>query len=156
MQGVLTGPLGMSLSLTLHLLISSTYSLRQKAGLVHMLSFSAPRGGTILGTEEVRTTFPGVLGLPTSVTLVICAHSMALSQVHWLKNSLGRLWWDKCENQAIMEGKVFNVLIFWLYTPLKSLFKTHFMVDFFSLPRKWLSGRQFCCALLGGRETRKS
>ena len=54
----------MSLSLTLHLLISSTGSLRQEPGLVHLLSFSAPQGGTILGMEEVSTTFPECPGFP--------------------------------------------------------------------------------------------
>lgn len=43
-------------------------------------------------------------------------------------------------------------LVFWLCMPLKSLFKTNCMLNFFSLPPKWHSGRQFGCAPLGERK----
>jgi hypothetical protein len=43
-------------------------------------------------------------------------------------------------------------LVFRLSIPLKSLFKTNYMVNFFSLLSKWHRGRQFCNVSLGKRE----
>ena len=51
-----------------------------------------------------------------------------------------------------MEGQVFSVLVFWLYMPLKSLFKTNDMVGFFSLPLKCLMEDSFAVLFLEGEK----
>ena len=62
-----------------------------------------------------------------------------------------------------MEGQVFSVLVFWLYMPLKSLFKTNYMplkslfktnymVGFFSLPLKCLMEDSFAVPFLEGEK----
>lgn len=56
------------------------------------------------------------------------------------------------ENQAIMEGQVCSVLVFWLYMPLKSLFKTDYMVGFFSLSPKRLMEDSFAVSFLEGEK----
>ena len=51
-----------------------------------------------------------------------------------------------------MEGQVFSVLVFWLYMPLKSLFKTNYMVGFFSLPLKCPMEDSFAVPFLEGEK----